>query len=299
MAESWESLEEYRERLAQVGLAAYLEALVNLARPSARLLLDAEGSQTTGASRLGGLPDLPSSTRWPHCAEKPLNFIAQIDLADTSPHDTEHLAPSDGLLSFFYDAEAQPWGFDPADRGSAVVIYTPASAQIEPRRPPASLACRTRPPNDYPPSGVYSAIGLRARSEMTYAPPDSFDVQSLGLSEAEVLAYAEVHAAEVGRTAGGGTHRLLGHPDSKQGDMQVECQLVTNGYYFGGGRHGVDPQAMALLSGASEWRLLLQVDTQDDVTGMMWGDCGRLFYWIREPDLRARNWDRIWPVLQC
>lgn len=33
-------------------------------------------------------------------------------------------AAGGGLLSFFYDVQEQPWGFDPEDRGGAVVFYS-------------------------------------------------------------------------------------------------------------------------------------------------------------------------------
>ena len=47
--------------------------------------------------------------------------------------------------------------------------------------------------------------------------------------------------------------------------------------------------------------LLLQIDTDEDDDGpcWMWGDCGRLFYWIRPEDLAARRFDRITFVLEC
>jgi uncharacterized protein YwqG len=32
---------------------------------------------------------------------------------------------------------------------------------------------------------------------------------------------------------------------------------------------------------------------------MMWGDVGRLYYWIKHDDLVARNWDLTWLILQC
>jgi uncharacterized protein YwqG len=32
---------------------------------------------------------------------------------------------------------------------------------------------------------------------------------------------------------------------------------------------------------------------------MMWGDCGMVYYWIREQDLRERAFDRAWAILQC
>jgi uncharacterized protein YwqG len=29
------------------------------------------------------------------------------------------------------------------------------------------------------------------------------------------------------------------------------------------------------------------------------GDAGRLYFWIRKLDLRARDFSRIWMILQC
>ena len=53
-----------------------------------------------------------------------------------------------------------------------------------------------------------------------------------------------------------------------------------------------------LTSGAGAWRLLAQVDSDDDLD-MMWGDFGMLYYWIREEDLKNRHFDRAWMILQC
>ena len=40
------------------------------------------------------------------------------------------------------------------------------------------------------------------------------------------------------------------------------------------------------------------IDSFDDI-GMMWGDSGRLYWWIREADLAEGRWDATWLVLQC
>jgi uncharacterized protein YwqG len=53
-----------------------------------------------------------------------------------------------------------------------------------------------------------------------------------------------------------------------------------------------------LRSGAADWRLLLQVDSEEHA-GMVWGDAGRLYYWMRTQDLVARRFDQAWLVLQC
>ncbi|GAA1564430.1 hypothetical protein GCM10009827_102520 [Dactylosporangium maewongense] len=47
-----------------------------------------------------------------------------------------------------------------------------------------------------------------------------------------------------------------------------------------------------------DWVLLLQVDS-DNVTGWMWGDVGRLYYWIRRQDLVAGEFGRVRGVVQC
>ncbi|WTK84008.1 YwqG family protein [Kribbella sp. NBC_01510] len=124
-----------------------------MARPSVRLVADAVlPVEALAASRLGGAPDLPPAITWPRNDDEPLSFIAQVNLADVAAYDSEGVLPRAGLLSFFYDAVTQDaWGFDPADHGSAAVIYTSAHVATEHREPPADLAD----------DGVFRALGLR------------------------------------------------------------------------------------------------------------------------------------------
>jgi uncharacterized protein YwqG len=93
-------------------------------------------------------------------------------------------------------------------------------------------------------------------------------------------------------------NRLLGNPDPVQGDMQEECQLASNGIYSGDGKYREDPRSLALLKESSRWRLLLQVDSVD-AADMMWGDVGRIYFWLKDEDLRAHRWEETWLVLQC
>jgi uncharacterized protein YwqG len=98
-------------------------------------------------------------------------------------------------------------------------------------------------------------------------------------------------------------HQLLGHPKEIQGEMQLQCQLASNGLYCGDATGYEDPKAKLLGPGAKDWRLLFQLDTDDDMQsgkpGMMWGDCGRLYFWIRQQDLVNRLFENAWMVLQC
>jgi len=77
-------------------------------------------------SRLGGRPNLPKDIPLPVWQGQPLSFIAQFDLADL-PAACGLALPRSGSLFFFYDDYTQPTGYDPKDKGGALVFYTPAA----------------------------------------------------------------------------------------------------------------------------------------------------------------------------
>ena len=91
---------------------------------------------------------------------------------------------------------------------------------------------------------------------------------------------------------------MFGHPDSIQDDMQLECQLVTNGLYCGDPSGYDDPRTASLEKGKYDWRLLLQIDSDENLN-TVWGDDGRIYYWIRDQDLKEGNFDNTWLLLQC
>jgi uncharacterized protein YwqG len=279
-------LAHYRAHLEAAGLGQWADALCEAAVPSIRLVLDGQADATVaGVSRLGGSPDLPPDAPWPADEDgAPLSFIAQLDMRQMTAHDVEGILPRAGLLSLFYAAASQrAWGFDPADHDAWAVIHITDAAEVKPREAPGAV----------PAEGRFAAVGLSPEAELTFVPWESFAIEGLGMTREELRAYAHV------LPAGDSTiHRLLGHPDPVQGDMQLECQLVANGLYCGNASGYRDPRAARLRPGAADWRLLFQADSQDEA-GMMWGDLGRLYYWIRHQDLAAGNWDRTWLILQC
>ena len=81
-------------------------------------------------------------------------------------------------------------------------------------------------------------------------------------------------------------HQIGGYPCPVQSDsMEAQCHDIARRL----GPHGGD---------AADWRRLLQLDT-DDEAGMMWGDVGTLYFWIREQDARAGDFSKTWMILQC
>lgn len=93
-------------------------------------------------------------------------------------------------------------------------------------------------------------------------------------------------------------HKAGGWPDLVQNPMEEECALVTAGIYAGSPEGWHWEEARRILSEPNDWRLLLQIGSDDDA-GMMWGDLGRLYLWIRQADLGAGRFDRTWLILQC
>lgn len=274
--------------MEDAGLGRHAKALAALARPCVHLASVAgNGESGVGASRLGGAPDLPADTGWPVWRDRPLAFLAQVDLAGVAGLPGTDVLPEHGLLSFFYEVEEGAWGFDPADRGSFRVLYTPAGVPLRRREIPAGVPDYGR----FDPAALFPSAGVTLPSWEEPA------VEALEMDEADQEAYGELEIpGHPGEAAG--SHQLLGWPTVIQsGYMEMECQLASNGVHMGGA--AVDEErALPLVSGAGDWRLLLQLDS-DDHAGMSWGDSGRLYFWIRAPDLAARDFDHVWMVLQC
>lgn len=240
--------------------------------------------QPTG-SAIGGSPDLSSAHQWPEWRDVPLAFLAQLDCAAMRAAGGPDWLPARGTLFFFYHPEQETWGFDPEDRGSWAVIHDADGRADAPIAPPADLTVR------------YGALPVDFR--LIESMPDPDRLVEFGPDAFDTAAWDDAYTLLDSSSGTEPRHQVGGFPRPVQGDsMELECQLASNGIYLGNGDGYSRPEAEALSAGATEWRLLLQLDTDDDVD-MMWGDCGTLYFWIRESDARAGNFDAAWMVLQC
>ncbi len=286
--------DQIRKALIEKGLARVAEQLAALAMPCTRFhtVPLAESGLPVGASKLGGCPDLPADMEWPTWTPAGqtsfLCFLGQINLADLQGYASAASLPRSGMLYFFYDVEGFTWGFDPKDKGSWRVIYVPDSAELVPRPLPEETLANGR----YNECEMHFYEGLSMPGEV------SLLIEEMGLDEGEATRYAEFMEEFRAGFPQEMRHQLTGYPDELQGDMQLECQLVSNGLYCGGPSGYEDPRVEKLAPGARDWKLLFQLDSDDNAL-MMWGDMGRLYFWIMEEDLRARDFDKVWMLLQC
>lgn len=276
-------------QLIDSGLAAHAEAVASLALPAVQLLAsDAEvDAAAVGVSRLGGVPDAPRKFEWPVWRDLPLAFLGQVALAGAAELVPDVLPPS-GMLSFFYHPEQTVWGFDPGDRGSSRVYWFPDVGDLAPAQVPKAL----------PEHGRFQPMAITLRLSRSLPPYQALDVCALRLSGEEEDAYFAFWEEWQGLYGAAPQHQLLGHPSPIQDEMQLECQLVSGGINCGSPVGYHDPRCAELEPGARDWRLLAQFDS-DDRVGMMWGDVGMLYFWIRESDLAERRFDQAWMILQC
>jgi uncharacterized protein YwqG len=287
------TLDDLSSLCREVGLGAHVTNVLGVARPSLRLTLSEKPRGELGGSRLGGSPDLPAGLRWPTWQGEDLVFVGQIRLEDVAAVYPEGGLPPHGLLLFFYDTVSQPSGLAPADRGSCqVVLYQghPSSLEPVPERDwfiewPLDLSLELTLPN------VFSLVA------------EQLDLDSAGVEPWEELRkrLARLQGVELEELAPErfALHRLLGYPEQvRDSRMELDCQLASHGIDLSDGSGYTDPQALEPAPGVGQWRLLLQLSTDDEV-GFYWGDgLGRLYIWIREGDLLEHNTSKAWAILQ-
>jgi uncharacterized protein YwqG len=263
-------------------------AIAREALPCVRLFTNrvSDSAIKIGASKLGGLPDLPDASEWPCRNGAPLSFIAQINVTALPKFDGLEELPPNTLLSFFYDTRNLIFGWDPDEKSCWRVVASSVSsaAPLKRRRRPKGLADE----------GVFTPCALFTKLEESLPDPYSRIIELLKLTEAEQDAYSCIFEDLIDAWP---RHQLFGHAKQWQNDMQLDCQLISNGLSVSAPDWSSGPRRDALEAGVSDWRLLLQVDS-DDNAGMLWGDLGSVYYWIKRSSLESRSFEDVWVLLQ-
>lgn len=279
--------------------------LIKAARNSIRLTISGNAEQTVGGTRFGGAPDVPENFEWAYYVgvglydevkNRPLAFLAQFDLEALAPFDKDGLLPKTGVLSFFYELNSQKWGFDPDDEGCARVYWFEDKTALHKADYPDDLSAEYRLP----------ALKIAAKSEKSYQSFQDFLLQreklieewerfekALGSLGVDVEEYDEENIT-----------KLLGWADPIQNNMTMKCELISRGYYLGAPEDwdeipALDKQEAKQWS-AKDWLPLFQLDTvKNGDFELMFGDGGRIYFYIRRDDLANRDFSKVWLVLQC
>jgi uncharacterized protein YwqG len=282
--------------------------------PSVEIHLDmsAEDEPPVGSSRVGGLPDAPPGFEWPTWrvpnldtppgeeqrylgdGPAPLDFIAQIRLADLKGIEAAGILPDSGWLWFFHDTQ-EPWvGSDYRYRDSFRVLYFEGDES----------ALRRVEELPDPDRTVFAPRSARFSPGWTlpHTPPPWreawFGGEDMEQHFERCRAWrTALEPLYTGGTGGVPIHRLLGHPQEIQGPMETDCQIAAGHLDDDDFECAPDEVRAWVEEGAADWILLLQVDTDGDI---QWesGEDGRLFYWIRRQDIARRDFSQVWCVFQ-
>ena len=292
------------EKRGQMERQKVLAALERILKSEIRISYKENKGEALGlaASKIGGCPSVPVDFVWPRYKgeafdgvdkERPLSFLAQINLRDVSQYDEEGILPKSGILSFFYEYMTMKWGFSPEDKGSARVYYFPEE----------TVLCRMSLPEDFEVEALVPEC--RVCFEQNVSLPEYVDYSKWHSQEKTDWEVYDSVREELGYESDGWGDRtkLLGYADVIQNSMEEECEILRRGYGTG------SPEEYAKIpSGereeirkkSSDWILLFQMGTvSTESFEMMFGDCGHIYYWIRKQDLAARNFDGVWLILQC
>lgn len=149
LPEEWLELIGYRlmARAANKGFPELKSPILRLARPALRMKKEPTDDQQIkiGASKVGGLPDLPPGFVWPpggECraiynddtggTERLAGFLAQINLAEIANTQAAHGLPKSGLLSFFCFQDMENDHPDAIGVKAILIPGTPTLTRMEP-----------------------------------------------------------------------------------------------------------------------------------------------------------------------
>lgn len=268
----------------------YLSLLKRYCQSSIRILIGGAAQDAVGVSRFGGQPDVPDGFQWPACKNMPLSFLAQFSCRELADCDINDELPKTGVLSFFYALDNDYFGYDDRDKDGFRVFWFEEGQTLHPQEFPAELPEKMRLPR----------IGITYKREATYPHLEDFTI----LIGENIDDYDSFETAEktLGITRSDRLHRTLGWADLIQNNTTWKCELVSRGYSFGAG-YKLIPEEIRNGSkrpSVHRWKLLFQLGTvtEGDYT-LMFGDAGKLYFYIPEEDLKERRFDRVYGEMQC
>lgn len=225
-----------------------------------------------GVSKFGGAPDVPEDFAWPMWNERPLSFVAQINLDEIAPFDIKNKLPSSGLLSFFYDMNEDsdwPWG-ELADEGGWRVFH------LEGKLKRAEVSVETQISHGLKTATITAQIFCDIPNSIYWIDVDAIEL----LEEIDLKENRECEEFLESLQTQRRSLKMLGHSTIVQNDARCETVWMTK------------------RGNPDEWLVLLQMD-MDDELDWMWGDGGAMFYLMHRDDLANRAFDKCWLNAQC
>ncbi len=230
-----------------------------------------------GVSKFGGLPDLPKNINWPKDNNgNYLDFLAQINLHEIyKTHNIPDL-PKSGILYFFYVYDQNAL-MATSTENKFKILYVNNTETIS----------QTTKPNER--LSNFTSCSLSSYKSVSLPDTES-DIICQLLNKKEQFIYSLITYPEV-------NHKLLGYSNNIQSEMGLDCELMVKDIVFSTYKTYSKTEQLKIQHNALDWVLLLQIDS-DCNTNMMWGDTGRLYFWIKKQDLKKHNFNNCCLILQ-
>jgi predicted DNA-binding WGR domain protein/uncharacterized protein YwqG len=268
--------------------------LESLQKPSLRITTGAMKGTSVETNKFGGRPDLPPGIGWPIAKvagrEIALPFIAQFDVGwlwRRYVGGPMGLLPTSGMLYFFYNMA--DYGADYLAPENWRVIYHSDRDKddLAPGEPPLPI----------PPHLDYKARRAEFETEVTLPNIETCYIGGPGNSDAKVElteeewdAYIDLRSAF---RADKNIHQMFGHADDVQPYALENSYESIRDAFFPDGRDFKGLSDKERNEEFFQGRLLLQVD-EEKSSKMHFGRGGRLFFFIRDKDLKARDFSKVW-----
>ena len=249
-------------------------------------------SEIINKSKIGGKPYLPKDFVWPYYQELPLSFLAQINLEEVNSFDKDKLLPSKGMLYFFYELETEEWGYELKNKGCSKVLYFEDTSNFELIDFPKDMEDYCQVPE----------FKVTFKENISYPSYEDFDIIHNGGKEVADNyedfqdAYFDIYNKHMESLDS--YTKLLGYPDVIQSSMEEQCAAITKGFYMG----GIDSPKKyreEVIKDSKDWILLFQMDAIEvDDYELRFEDSGHIYFWIKKEDLKNKNFDNVWLILQ-
>ncbi|MFZ6875918.1 DUF1963 domain-containing protein [Undibacterium sp. Di27W] len=251
-------------------LPAYQKVLKNLVKPA--LALKETNKKQGENSSMYGTPSLPNDVAWPEYAGHKMLMLCQIDLSAAASLLTENLLPPAGVLMFFVsvDSEGEILQDEQFHPQAVSVLWLPQAVSEQGVVSHSGSGIAPRP-----------MCLVKDKSELPQT--DAAIIEAQLFSDDELEEYRAFFETTLPDGLSSGI-RLGGYPATLQNNsLEAQAEYARSGQYPERDQHG--------WTNAARWRLLLQVDTDDEI---MWGtDSGMLYFMIHDDDLRKRDFSRV------
>lgn len=236
-----------------------------------------KGSEISrGCSKTGGSPDVPKDFEWFRSSEgTPLTFLMQINFAELHAYDRDGIFPEKGLLYFFYDVEQQPWYWD--EGGYKAFYYGGDASETSPAEFPEEC-CDLFDYGCADENCVIDECRLKFFADMTL--PSYEEYCEIKGVKCDYSGFDDYDAT---------VRKMLGYVPAEYSDK----------YNIIGGYSVPEQDSPAGEFGDEYIQLMQMTYYESDKCGFMFGDGGKLYFYIRKDELAAGNFDDVRFVLQC